>query len=90
MAFGGGFRRDSGFSRGPRRDFGPREMHKIKCSECGKEMTEDEAVVAGNRAEQIENLSRRIAGAEGHPENIDYERLGEMRDKLRSLQEPLQ
>jgi len=29
---GGGFRR-GGF----RRDFGPREMHKIKCSECGKD-----------------------------------------------------
>ena len=26
-----------GFRRGPRRDFGPREMHKIKCSECGQE-----------------------------------------------------
>ena len=37
MAFGGGFRR-GGFNRGgPRRSFGPREMHKIKCSECGKE-----------------------------------------------------
>lgn len=22
---------------GPRRDFGPREMHKSTCSECGKE-----------------------------------------------------
>lgn len=22
---------------GPRRDFGPREMHKATCSECGKE-----------------------------------------------------
>ena len=34
MAYGdgGGFRR-GGF----RRDFGPREMHKITCSECGKE-----------------------------------------------------
>ena len=30
--FGGGFRR-GGF----RRNFGPREMTKIKCSECGKE-----------------------------------------------------
>jgi len=30
---GGGFR---GRSFG-RRDFGPREMHKIKCSECGKD-----------------------------------------------------
>jgi len=29
----GGFRREGGF----RRDFGPREMHKVKCSECGKE-----------------------------------------------------
>jgi len=24
-------------NRGPRRDFGPREMHKVKCSECGQE-----------------------------------------------------
>ena len=32
MPFGGGFRR-GGF----RRDFGPTEKHKIKCSECGKE-----------------------------------------------------
>jgi len=33
MSFGGG-----GFRRGgPRRNFGPREMTKIKCSECGKE-----------------------------------------------------
>lgn len=31
MAFGGGF------NRGPRRDFGPREMHKAVCSECKKE-----------------------------------------------------
>ena len=31
--FGGGGRRFGG----ERRDFGPREMHKIKCSECGKE-----------------------------------------------------
>ena len=31
MAYGGGSR-----PRGFRRDFGPREMHKIKCSECGK------------------------------------------------------
>ena len=51
MAFngggGGGFRRGGGgggggFNRGGggggfRRDFGPREMHKITCSECGKE-----------------------------------------------------
>ena len=29
----GGFHRKGGFQR----DFGPREMHKIKCSECGKE-----------------------------------------------------
>ena len=41
MAYGGGggFRRGGGgFGRGPRR-FGrfPREMHKITCSECGKE-----------------------------------------------------
>ena len=32
---GGGFRRGGG--GGFRRDFGPREMHKITCSECGKE-----------------------------------------------------
>jgi len=25
------------FNRGPRRDFGPREMHKAVCSECKKE-----------------------------------------------------
>jgi CxxC-x17-CxxC domain-containing protein len=31
---GGGFNRGGG---GFRRDFGPREMHKIKCSECGKD-----------------------------------------------------
>ncbi len=24
-------------NRGPRRDFGPREMHKATCSECGTE-----------------------------------------------------
>lgn len=30
---GGGFRGGGGF----RRNFGPREMHKITCSECGKE-----------------------------------------------------
>jgi len=30
---GGGSRRDSG----QRRDFGPREMHKATCAECGKE-----------------------------------------------------
>ena len=29
--------RDFGGSRGPRRDFGPREMHKATCSECGQE-----------------------------------------------------
>ena len=23
--------------RGPRRDFGPREMHKATCADCGKE-----------------------------------------------------
>ena len=38
---GGGFNRGGGFGRsggGFRRDnFGPREMHKIKCSECGKD-----------------------------------------------------
>jgi len=28
---------DGGFRRGPRRDFGPREMTSIKCSECGKD-----------------------------------------------------
>lgn len=28
---------DSGGSGGFRRDFGPREMHKATCSECGKE-----------------------------------------------------
>jgi CxxC-x17-CxxC domain-containing protein len=40
--FGGG--RSGGFGgnrgggfRGPRRSFGPREMTKIKCSQCGKE-----------------------------------------------------
>jgi len=27
----------SGFSRGPRSNFGPREMHKAVCSECKKE-----------------------------------------------------
>ena len=32
----GGFR-SGGFNRGPRRDFGPREMHKAVCSECKKE-----------------------------------------------------
>lgn len=31
----GGFR--SGGFRGPRRQFGPREMTKITCAECGKE-----------------------------------------------------
>lgn len=31
MPYGGGFR------RGFRRSFGPRQMTKIKCSECGKE-----------------------------------------------------
>ena len=36
MPFGGGFRRGGG--GGFRRSFGgPREMHKITCSECGKE-----------------------------------------------------
>lgn len=37
---GSGFRgRSNGFGGGfrPRRNFGPREMTKIKCSECGKE-----------------------------------------------------
>jgi len=46
MAFGGGFRgnnsrgggnRGGGGFRGRRSFDGPREMHKIKCSECGKE-----------------------------------------------------
>ena len=32
----GGFR-SGGFRGGPRRSFGPREMTKIKCAECGKE-----------------------------------------------------
>ena len=38
MAYGGGGR--GGFNRGGggfRRSFGPREMHPIKCSECGKD-----------------------------------------------------
>jgi CxxC-x17-CxxC domain-containing protein len=26
-----------GFNRGPRRDFGPREMHKATCADCGQE-----------------------------------------------------
>ncbi len=34
---GGGFRRGGGGGGGFRRDFGPREMHKITCSECGNE-----------------------------------------------------
>jgi CxxC-x17-CxxC domain-containing protein len=29
--------RDQRRSAAPRRDFGPREMHKATCSECGKE-----------------------------------------------------
>ena len=33
---GGGFRGGGG-GGGFRRDFGPREMHKIKCSSCGKD-----------------------------------------------------
>ena len=36
----GGRRSSGGFNRGGggfRRSFGPREMHKIKCSECGKD-----------------------------------------------------
>lgn len=33
MAYGGGGFRRGGFKR----DFGPREMTKIKCAECGKE-----------------------------------------------------
>jgi CxxC-x17-CxxC domain-containing protein len=32
----GGDRQGGGFG-GQRRDFGPREMHKAVCSECGKE-----------------------------------------------------
>jgi len=39
--FGGGGGRSGGFGGGGgggfRRSFGPREMHKIKCSECGKD-----------------------------------------------------
>ena len=37
--FNRGPRRESrgGFHRGPRQDFGPREMHKAVCSECGQE-----------------------------------------------------
>ncbi|MEW5897159.1 MAG: CxxC-x17-CxxC domain-containing protein [Nanoarchaeota archaeon] len=31
---GGG---DRGGFRGPRRDFGPREMHQAVCSDCGQE-----------------------------------------------------
>ncbi|HII71868.1 TPA: hypothetical protein HA265_03885 [Candidatus Woesearchaeota archaeon] len=40
---GGGFRGGhggggrGGFRGGPRRDFGPREMHKAVCSDCGQE-----------------------------------------------------
>ncbi|HLD37524.1 MAG TPA: CxxC-x17-CxxC domain-containing protein [Candidatus Nanoarchaeia archaeon] len=34
---GGGFRRGGGEGGGFRRSFGPREMHKIKCSACGKD-----------------------------------------------------
>jgi len=38
MAYGGYGGGGGGFRRGGfRRDFGPREMHKITCSECGKE-----------------------------------------------------
>lgn len=46
MAYGEGFRRGGGGGGGFRgggggggfrRDFGPREMHKIKCSSCGKD-----------------------------------------------------
>ena len=33
----GGFRRDSNRGGGFHRDFGPREMHKAVCAECGKE-----------------------------------------------------
>lgn len=36
MPYSGGFRR-GGRGGGFRRSFGPREMHKITCSECGKE-----------------------------------------------------
>ncbi|OGM01789.1 DNA-directed RNA polymerase [Candidatus Woesearchaeota archaeon RBG_13_36_6] len=25
------------FGKGPRRDFGPKEMHKATCAECGEE-----------------------------------------------------
>ncbi|MBI4919324.1 DNA-directed RNA polymerase [archaeon] len=34
---GDGPRRSFGGPRGPRRDFGPREMHKATCSECSQE-----------------------------------------------------
>ena len=34
---GGGHRRDGPRGGGFRRNFGPREMHKATCSECGKE-----------------------------------------------------
>jgi len=34
---GGGFNRSGGSGGGFRRSFGPREMHAIKCSECGKD-----------------------------------------------------
>lgn len=34
---GGGGRGGGGGFRGPRRDFGPREMHKAVCDECKQE-----------------------------------------------------
>jgi len=37
MAYGGFGNRGNRGGGGFRRSFGPREMHKIKCSECGKE-----------------------------------------------------
>ncbi|MEK6894981.1 MAG: CxxC-x17-CxxC domain-containing protein [Nanoarchaeota archaeon] len=36
-SFGGNRRSGSGGGGGFRRDFGPREMHKAKCSDCGKD-----------------------------------------------------
>ena len=36
--------------RRPRRDFGPREMHKATCSECGKECEVPFKPTEGNSA----------------------------------------
>lgn len=36
-SFGGNRRSGGGGGGGFRRDFGPREMHKAKCSDCGKD-----------------------------------------------------